>query len=62
MIDMLLDDVLLERFDFYKEDLASHIDIGLAYTWWETLIKVCRRWKYESNKVTGASHAIRAFR
>src|SRR6266850_2222614 len=46
MIDMLPDDVLLEIFDFYREDPTSHIKIGWIYTWrWQAMIQVCRRWR-----------------
>jgi F-box-like len=42
-IDILPDNVLLEIFHFYKEDLTS---IRL-YTWcWIRLIHVCRRWRH----------------
>jgi hypothetical protein len=45
---MLPDDVLLEIFDFYKEDPASQIplvSIGPGTWRWKTLIQVCRRWR-----------------
>src|SRR6266850_1641170 len=46
MIDMLPDDVLLEIFDFYREDPAFHTLIGSIYTWrWQALIQVRRRWR-----------------
>src|SRR6266850_2622296 len=46
MIDMLPDNVLLEIFDFYREDPAFHTLIGSIYTWrWQALIQVCRRWR-----------------
>jgi hypothetical protein len=46
VINMLPDDVLLEIFDFYREDPAFHTLVGLIYTWrWEALIQVCRRWR-----------------
>ena len=40
---MLPDDVLLEIFDFYKDDLTNRS----TFTWhWETLSQVCRRWRH----------------
>src|SRR6267142_7025099 len=46
MIDMLPDNVLLEIFDFYREDPAFRTLIGSIYTWrWQALIQVCRRWR-----------------
>ena len=46
MIDMLTDNVLLEIFDFYKEDNMFFIRAAWIYTWrWKTLIQVCRRWR-----------------
>ena len=42
MIDVLPDNVLLEIFDFYKDDLINRSN----FTWhWETLTQVCRRWR-----------------
>ena len=47
MIDMLPDDVLLEIFDFYREDTTFSIDNGWIYVWrWVSLIQVCRRWRW----------------
>jgi hypothetical protein len=46
MIDMLPDNVLLEIFDFYREDTAFHSGSGLIYGWrWKSLTQVCRRWR-----------------
>src|SRR6266850_5143254 len=46
MIDMLPDNVLLDIFDFYREDPAGAIYIGWTYAWrWKALIHVCRRWR-----------------
>jgi len=53
MIDMLPDNVLLDIFDFYREDptLAVHIpnDLLSGFSpppWrWKTLTQVCRRWR-----------------
>jgi hypothetical protein len=46
MIDMLPDNVLLEIFDFYREDTTFCIDEGMIFTWrWKALIHVCRRWR-----------------
>ena len=43
-IDMLLDDVLLEIFDFYVgEDLLTQK--GMPVDVWRTLVHVCRRWR-----------------
>src|SRR5712691_10032113 len=40
---MLPNDVLLEIFDFYKDDRANRKD----FTWrWIILIQVCRRWRH----------------
>ena len=42
MIDTLPDNVLLEIFQFYKDDPTSF----RTYTWcWITLVHVCRRWR-----------------
>jgi hypothetical protein len=45
MIEMLPDNVLLEIFDFYREE--SEVDIRIGFrTWrWQALIQVCRRWR-----------------
>jgi hypothetical protein len=46
MIDMLPDNVLVEIFDFYREDTIFSIHANRIYTWrWKTLIQVCRRWR-----------------
>jgi hypothetical protein len=46
MIDILPDNVLLEIFDFYKEDDMFSIRATWISTWmWKTLIQVCRRWR-----------------
>jgi hypothetical protein len=46
IIDMLPDNVLLEIFDFCREDPAVAIYIGWTSTWrWKVLIQVCRRWR-----------------
>ena len=43
MIDILPDDVLLEIFNFYKDDSKKQI----VLTWkWKTLTQVCRRWRH----------------
>src|SRR6267142_179140 len=46
MIDMLPDNVLLEIFDFYREDTTFSMHTSWIYTWrWQALIQVCRRWR-----------------
>jgi hypothetical protein len=46
MIDILPDDVLLEIFDFYREETIFWVDEDLIFTWtWMELIQVCRRWR-----------------
>jgi F-box-like len=46
MIDMLPDNVLLEIFDFYREDNISSVYPRLLVAWrWEALTQVCRRWR-----------------
>ena len=41
---MLPENVLLEIFDFYKDDFANH---SRFLTWrWKTLTQVCRRWRH----------------
>jgi len=43
MIDMLPDGALLDIFEFYKEDRASHF----GFSWsWKLLTHVCRRWRH----------------
>jgi hypothetical protein len=44
-IDVLSDNVLLEIFDFYKDDIAFYILNDLKTWTWKTLIQVCRRWR-----------------
>ena len=44
MIDMLPDDVLLEIFDFYTVIEIHYTPPGIS--WWQTVTKVCRRWRY----------------
>jgi len=41
---MLPDNVLLETFHFYKDDVGNHAHV---FTWrWKTLAQVCRRWRH----------------
>ena len=43
VVDILPDDVLLDIFDFYKDDPSSRI----SFSWkWKTLTHVCRRWRH----------------
>ena len=47
MIDMLPDNVLLEIFDFYKNNTTFSIHYSQIYIWkWVSLIQVCRRWRF----------------
>jgi hypothetical protein len=44
---MLPDNVLLEIFNFYRENTTFRIDVGLISTWRrKALIQVCRRWRH----------------
>ena len=46
MIDVLPDNVLLEVFDFYREDTTFSVHTSWISTWrWQALIQVCRRWR-----------------
>jgi hypothetical protein len=46
-IDVLPDDVLLESFEFYLgRDAGDKIDGLYNYDQWQTLVHVCRRWRW----------------
>ena len=46
LIDVLPDNVLLETFEFYLgKDDANDFDPDYNYDGWQTLVRVCRRWR-----------------
>ena len=49
-IDILLDEVLLEIFDFLVESDGFEVE-----NWWRTLVHVCRKWR---NVVFGSPHRL----
>ena len=53
-IDILLDDVLLEIFDFLQF-LVVESDGFEAENWWRTLVHVCRKWR---NVIFGSTNRL----
>jgi len=46
-IDALPDDVLLETFESYLgKDDPNYLDVEHDYNGWQTLVHVCRRWRW----------------